>query len=684
MKSRVAPLNSCNLRIAFYLFLSLTCLYTLTARGFITIADEETLFGVTATLVDRGTFAQPASEDIEVRRVVVRGRDGQNYAITGPLQSLLAIPYYLLGKWIAQAFPPPFYGYFTRMFVSFFNAPVQAAMTALVYLLALDIGYRRRTALFLALSLALSTVVWPYARTFYAESLLTLWLVVATWAVLRYARGASWHWMSLTGVALALGTATKYVTGVAGPIVAIYLLIHFIQKWRRAPPAAWRWLCKTILAGGLPFLLLIGLLLYFNYLRFGSLLQTGYTLESTRGTLDTWSTTATPLISWYGFFFSAGKGFFFYSPPILLALLGIMPLIKRRPTTSFLLLALALSYPLFYSLITWAWYGGGNWGPRYLVCITPFLLLPLGDFIERRDIACWIRVGCASAFFIIGFWVQTSHLFINYATYLFSDVPSAHQRFYPEDSPLVAQWERWPGNLRGWRAYDHAYRVVDAHFYALAGALYPIEVPTMAPCGRWIGDRLHIYLYAQPQEELMVRLSYSRPHTADTSGDKTHIIYDGVAMATEREKITQNEHETQWIETITIPADDVHVWPGTLTLTTTTWSPPEELRELGVFLSGMEVMSDGKLLPYYDVQLPNPLPISAAYRWSQQARFWFYNPENFRPLDIWPWYVWTSGVPLPQARRLIYGLMVIFSCGFAISGYNFVKLLHLRHDEARR
>jgi voltage-gated potassium channel Kch len=41
--------------------------------------------------------------------------------------------------------------------------------------------------------------------------------------------------------------------------------------------------------------------------------------------------------------------------------------------------------------------------------------------------------------------------------------------------------------------------------------------------------------------------------------------------------------------------------------------------------------------------------------------FWFYNPTNARPLDIWPWYIWTIGLPLEKARAFIglYGGILI-------------------------
>ena len=157
------------------------------------------MYAVTKGLVERGTFTQLEPEQAgDAPRALMRARDGNLYAVTGPLQSLLSVPFYLIGSWVARSFSPPFYGYFTRFFVCLFNSPVLAATAALLYLFSVDMGYRRRTSLFVALTYGLATVAWPYARTFFAETLHTFWLVLAAWAAYRYTHTGRWSWMAMT------------------------------------------------------------------------------------------------------------------------------------------------------------------------------------------------------------------------------------------------------------------------------------------------------------------------------------------------------------------------------------------------------------------------------------------------------------------------------------------------------
>lgn len=666
-----------DLRLALALLCALTCLYWLTDGAHTYIADGETVYLVTESLVERGTFAQLEEEEAgDAPRAVVRGRDGRLYAFTAPLQSLLAVPLYLVGKEVAGAFPPPFYAYFTRFFVLLFNAPVAAATVALLYLFGVDLGYRRRTALFVALAYGLTTAAWPYARTFYAESLLALWLVLGAWAAYRYVHTGRWGWMAAVGAAMGLGISSKYVMGVSAPAFVLYLLLGL--RHQPAGPARWRWLGRTVLAGGVTFGLIAALLGAFNVARFGSLMETGYTQEGVIDPVSSWGTQVTPLVSWYGYLFSSGKGFFFFSPLTVACLWSLAPLARRRRDETVLFVALVLIYPLFYSLTTMRWHGGGNWGPRYVVCVIPFALLPVGAFLERQDLARWWRVGWVTILFVLGFFVQLSTVFVNYDTYLFSDVSARLQRFHPSYSTLLAQWRLWPRQVRRWRAYDHELRTSGASFALLEGSFHPVEVEEMAPFGRWMGRTGRLRIYAAPNESFTVRVAYSRPRgVGDEAWQGLHFWYDRVPVAAERALVAQEEEATRWVETLRVAAEDVHIYPGTLGITATTWTPTEsgDRRDLSVFVEGIEVLSDGAPVPFVEANLPRPLPVTTAYPWSWRAMRWFYDPANARPFDIWPWYVWTSGVPLKRARVFIGVLATLFGGGLAASLVWLIRLL---------
>jgi hypothetical protein len=672
-----AQIQRSDIRIALALFLLLTCFFMLTSSATIQTTDGETAYQTTEALGERGSFALLDPEVAGDALRAARHTAGGYYGITGPLQSLLSLPFYLVGRGVAALFPRVFSGYFTRFFVALTNSPLHAATVALLYLLGRDLGYRRRTALFVALTYGLATLAWPYSRSFFADTPLTFWLVLAAWGMCRYIRTDRWQWLSLVGIALGLGITNKYVMAFSLPAFALSLLLFGMQQERTTRR---QWIARTLVSGGLPFILIVLALVIFNAARFNHPLETGYTGGAPMTSAVKRTQSATPLIALYGFFFSSGKGFFFFSPPALLSLWGVTALARRHREEAYLFLAIAILYPLVYSLTKAGWYGGANWGPRHILCITPFLTLFVGAFLERRDLPRWLRVSSATLLFVIGFWVQMSAVLVNYSIHLFSDTPFMKQIFRPSNSTLAAQWRWWPRQVKAWRAYDHDLRASGAEFYRVGDGFYDVEVPEMAPFGRWMDQRGRFRIYAQPEDSLVIRIAYSRPKKADTASlewSELHATYDGVVTQSERRLVVEDERESQWLETFTIPAKDVQILPGTLQITATTWQPQQsgDTRDLSIFIADVEVLKDGLSLPYKEANLPQPLPVSRAYRWSWEAMFWFYNPANARPADLWPWYVWTSGLPLAQAKAFILVWGGALGSGLLLSTWYFLKVL---------
>lgn len=657
-------INRHDIRLSLAIFCVLSCWYLLTNGNHIDSTDGETVFLVTESLVERGTFAQVEPEDFgDSGRTVVRGRDGHLYAVTGPLQSLLNIPLYVIGRLVALKFPSRFYPYFTRFFTVNCNSFVVAATVAVLYLFGVDIGYRRRTAAFTALTFGLATILWPYSHLHFAEPLHTASLAFASWSAYRYSKTKKWTWMAACGLSMGLGVASKYVVGVAGPILALYLLV---ANWHPNRHTRLRQISRAVLVGGLSFGLVMLALSFFNYARFGSLVETGYTHSEARGPMTNWQNTTGPLISWYSFFFSSGKGFFWFTPPALLALWGFPELLRRRRNLAILFIGLILVYPWFYSIVTSRWFGGANWGPRYIICVTPFFILPIGAFLERLDFARWLRVSAAVLLFTLGFGIQLSTVLVNYNQHLFSNTPFDHQLYMPGSSALLAQWRRWPQQWMRWCDYDHDVYTDGAPFFTLNGDVYPVEVAGMAPFGRWLGEEARLRLYVPPKTDLILELTYSRPRAAESGSDEwegLQLTFDGSSVTSDRKTLTQTTEETQWIETITLPGHAVQSYPETLELSATTWTPHAlgDSRDLGVFLTDITVHSNEGSISYRDARLPDPIPLNSDQNWSRAAMFWFYNPTNARPLDIWPWYIWTIGLPLEKARAFIglYGGILI-------------------------
>ena len=296
-----------------------------------------------------------------------------------------------------------------------FNPLVTAATAVVLLLYVRRLGYGAHAAVFTALLFGLTTIAWPYTKTFHREPLCTLGLLVAAYGLLRWRQ--SWAepgtavlpWLALAFV----GAAVSVLAKEAG-LIALPLLMLIPVLGRRFMPRSRRQLAGTGLLALVLFVAAVGGLYYYMRVlgaggpRFDVFGRIGQAIAN-RGLL---------LEGLAGLLLSPGKGVFWYSPVLLLALLGPWYAGARRFDVGWPLLLL-LAFSVVYALVRGQiWYGGTNWGARYLVPVTPFLMLGAAPLIERalRPDALILRLGIIVVA-LTGLAVQVPAVAINLLDY---------------------------------------------------------------------------------------------------------------------------------------------------------------------------------------------------------------------------------------------------------------------------
>lgn len=245
------------------------------------------------------------------------------------------------------------------------------ALTCVLFFgLLVDLGRSRRTASLCTAILALSTTLWVYARMPYSEitqltCFLGLFRQTLKTAAAPTKRNAIW-----LGVWAGCLFNAKYVfaLAIAG---ALGVLVWTLRKRRDELIRA----CVWSAIAGAPFLVVA---LVYNYLRWGSITETGYGPYLTAffgGSLfdGAWGMLASP-----------NKSALLYSPPLLLALLGWPAAIRQHRTLGLALLAIVL--PTFLVYCTYrSWSGDYAWGPRFFVWCVPVLLVGMAWFVEQMS-----------------------------------------------------------------------------------------------------------------------------------------------------------------------------------------------------------------------------------------------------------------------------------------------------------
>ena len=410
--------------LAVGIFVLLWAVYLLVYSGNFLVIDEQHIFAVAESMALRGAvdanqvrFAPhilPASGSL--------GPDGNYYTVYGPAVSYLAAPLVLL----ARALP-----HVGAAQLGLLLNPLLTALTAVLVLLYVQRLYgSSRAGLAAALLYGLCTIALPYTKWLYTEPLSALALFGTAWALLRYRDKGDLLSLALAGALAGLSVTSKFANGIALPAFLLYGGWAF---WRHGRPTPRRAVLAA-LAFGLPLAAFLAGLGWFNYVRFGSPLSTGYAAYAMQFTLPLWE-------GLYGLLVSPGKGFLLYSPILLLWPLALPAFLRRHTPEALLNLAVIGAFLITYGLFHW-WYGGTCWGPRYIVPLAPFFLVgtvPALRWLWRRwpgRIVLALLVVLSAGVQFLGAAVNFSH----YLSLLERQIPNAEATvalFDPRYSPLV-------------------------------------------------------------------------------------------------------------------------------------------------------------------------------------------------------------------------------------------------------
>jgi hypothetical protein len=380
--------------------------YVLFSYGGIRTPDGEVVFRTAEALATNGTFAVNDRIQGLTRFGLPAGKDGRYYSLFGPGQAVLAVPFVELGllidksgwyKSVPQLIPISFYvdnglvsfvqreiptdpePHALRFLVCFFNCIVGALSVCIFFLLARLIARSDFSAYVCSVLFAFGTLFMPYCGTFFSEPLATLFVILSFYCLVRNdvsdETAIRQKYITLLAAGLFLGTAmTVHLT--AALFAPTFFLYGLYPSVRIRPSFKKAAISGTLFIAGCGVFL--ALLAYFNYVRFGNILETGRSVNPDKN----YSMFGTPWQGIFGLLFSSGKGILWYCPAALLSILIWRPFHKRYPAISSVILGSVL-LRLFFIASYSDWHGGFSLGPRFLVMAVPLMILPFGETIAR-------------------------------------------------------------------------------------------------------------------------------------------------------------------------------------------------------------------------------------------------------------------------------------------------------------
>lgn len=452
------------------LFWFFVACYALTSAGGLDSADGTVVAQTALALFQRHTLAlAPGTPEAVV------GVGGLGYSKYGIAQSLVEIPFVVLGLALRH---------FTHLewtvawAISFTNGPITALGCAVFYLVVRRLGANARRGAALTLLYGLCTLAWPYAKSDFNEPLQTLSLLLAAYAVLRARQSGRARWLWASGGALVLLVLAKAAMLVAVPAFVLYVLSDGLLEpgWRLTlgslrKAAWWRGVVRRELALLIPVFVAVALTLWLNAVRFGSPLDFGYS----RAAGDT-PFTAPIYEGVFGLLFSFNTGMIFYATPVLLGVVGWRRFARRQPGETLLIAGLAVMLLILYGSYRY-WAGLAAFGPRYLVPLVPFLLLPAVDAFPGIGTQPRARRGAVALIGLValaGFAEQMLGVIVSFGAY---STLTCHQ--VPCPASLDASQSELLYDI--WLVRDAVIYNLSGHLPHIALADYPFGA---APTGR--------------------------------------------------------------------------------------------------------------------------------------------------------------------------------------------------------
>ena len=305
----------------------------------------------------------------------IKGIDGKYYSLYGLGWPALAVPFHIVGDYVVGG---------PEKFVTVMNPVMGAASVTLVFLFSVALGYSRRSSLVVAIFYGLGTFAWPLAKQPFDHVVETLFVLLSVYFMYRQASENTIIRLIISALCLGIAINTRLVSILALPALLVMMGAGCGGK-RSLADNSKAFFRKMVIFMSvlLPF---AGLVLWYNYYRFGSIFETGFQLLAARTGLDFFS--GTPLlIGLRGFLTSPGKGFFYYSPIAVFFFYTIIPFYKKHRWEAISFILLILSYLLFLSRNVY-WHGDWAWGPRYLLAITPFIIIPITELLDSDP---WVK-----------------------------------------------------------------------------------------------------------------------------------------------------------------------------------------------------------------------------------------------------------------------------------------------------
>ena len=380
-----------NASIAAALLVFMVIVYSLVYSGVYTTDDEHILTSRAISLAFDGSP--------NLSRILGNSRVYQ-FSITDPLQAQQAENIEplqgVIGSLLVRISVIFNLGRIQTLFL--LNIWTTALTAMLIYLTARKKKYLNSVGVLLALLFGLCTIAFPYARTFFRDSLAMLFVACAWYFSAAFQEDETQKTLNGLGiiVSLLLGVLSKNTALIAAPV----LLLEIVINHKKHSSANSR---KTLFTWSLIGAVLIIAVSFWCFILPKIPLLARYSPAYFYSLLQFFFSTPHPFLTQalIGPFIAPGKSIYIFSPILILSLLSLIFHFKKSWSGYLYLILLVIAQALFYDD---EWSAHINWGLRYVLPALPGLILveaPVLDKMIRNRIWKFSLIGLAFISFLI-------------------------------------------------------------------------------------------------------------------------------------------------------------------------------------------------------------------------------------------------------------------------------------------
>ena len=295
------------------------------------------------------------------------------------------------------------------VFMELFYGPFFSALsTAIFFLICLEYKFTKKTSVILSLLFSFTTLLWAYSNTS-LNVVPTLSFILLGYLFYKKSYANS-ELKFLIFSSCFLGVSFLIRDSSILFIIPIFgiILIDVLRKKTKI---------FSLVCFMIPLFFSYFLSRYISALKY---FQSGdvvsENLNEVFSVAQTFIPDVTSLTHAYGLLFSPGLGLFIFTPILLTIFFTFPDFFRKNKSDCILLSSFFIISLVYFSNIGITWHGLIGWGPRYLVMVMPFLLIPLGSSLEKRNkkfmFILIITLALLGIFFNIAYVIQDNSWFV--------------------------------------------------------------------------------------------------------------------------------------------------------------------------------------------------------------------------------------------------------------------------------